>query len=517
MTTTLEPTLFQRARQFDRPTLSSIGFVAFLALCAVRLLSVDLGGIVTNDSFGYLGRAEDPFGAGFVFQGYRQAGYPLFIAFSDVLGELFGWDRIFGVALLQRTLLVGGLGLLAWTLRWWSAPVLIFATSSSFVVQADFVLTEGLLISGCVIAGALLAMATVGPTRSTRAAQTVLVAACVVGALCAAIKLQYAALLALAVAIAWLFHRDGLVSRRFGVVAIAAASMFVGVLVVAQSFENHSELGVFEPLAERHRSKWWGAWQVVFVHNDSNVSDPALAEYFDGGNLYLFLHNVELEIDDYDERRHVIEERTDAMFEAAGMSPRREQFNAFLGALRGGRSDDIGGIVERVLTAERGDPIVRVSPNQAFRNGGESAIIEGLNEGLRPGMVSTGPLFDFSQRLVDNYAVWRSRVGVVALVTMLAGLAFRGRHRPAVLSVLAVTLAIAAAMATGYTDNARYLLGSLVVAMIGSTLAVRGIATSSEMRSVIARWRSRFSPRIETADDDVTPTDARSPAAGGSP
>ena len=122
-------------------------------------------------------------------------------------------------------------------------------------------------------------------------------------ALCAALKLQYAALLAPAAAIGWMLHRDGLVTRRLGIVALASASLFVGVLTVAQSFENRSELGVFEPIAERHRSKWWGAWQVVFVHHPDNVDDPALAEYYDDGNLYTFLHGVEREVPDYQQRR----------------------------------------------------------------------------------------------------------------------------------------------------------------------------------------------------------------------
>ena len=114
----------------------------------LRLLAVDLAGIVTNDSLGYLRRADRPFGAGFVSQGYRQAAYPLLISFSNLVGDVFGWDHIFGVALMQRAFLGIALVTVIWGLRWWSTPVVVVATSSSFVVHADLLLPEGVARSG---------------------------------------------------------------------------------------------------------------------------------------------------------------------------------------------------------------------------------------------------------------------------------------------------------------------------------------------------------------------------------
>jgi hypothetical protein len=493
--------LVGRAKALDPSTLGSICLVGFLLLCAARVLTVDVAGIVTNDSLGYLRRAEAPFGAGFVYQGYRQVGYPLFMALSNVSANVFGWDHIFGIALSQRCVLLLGLGLVAWSLRWWSVPTMLVATSATFVVQTGFILPEGLLVPGCLIVGGILAAVTAERFRSARGGQAALIVACAASALCASVKLQYAALLALALATAWLLHHDGLLTRRFAIAAIGSTAVLVGSLALAQSVENRSELGVFEPIAERHRSKWWGAWQAVFVLDPSNRREPALAVYFDHGDLYTFLQGVERDVADYRERREIVENRIDSMLRAAGMSPREEEFAALFGSLRGGRTDDLHGIADRVLGAEPGDPIVGIEPNALFESNGRGAIVDGLNHGLRPGVMTTGPLLDFSQRVMGDHREWRSIVGITSLIAMLVSLLVRGRHRPAVIAVTAMMVAISLAMASGYTDNARYVLGPLIVGMIGGTLGVQGLVRSRQAAGRV--WleptrRTLRSPKIST-------------------
>ena len=496
----------RRIKALDPPALSSIGFAAFLLFCAARVLTVDIAGIVTNDSLGYLRRAEAPFGAGFVFQGYRQVGYPLFVALSNVCANLVGWDHIFGTALAQRCVLLLGLGLVAWSLRWWSAPTMLVATSATFVVQTGFILPEGLLVPGCLVVGGLLAAVAVGRLSSARGARAVLVSACAASALCASVKLQYAALLALALVIAWLLRRDGLLTRRFAIAAVSSTSILIGALALVQSVENHSELGVFEPLAERHRSKWWGAWQAVFVLNPSNRRDPALAAYFDRGDLYTFLHGVDRDVADYTERREIVEARIDSMFRVAGMSPGREEVAAFIGSFRGGRMDDLRGIVDRVVGAEPGDPLIGIEFNTLFGSAGRRGVIDAVNRGRLPDVVTTGPLLDFSQRIMGDHRGWRAIVGIASVIAMLVSLLVRGRHRPAVLAVLAMMVAIALAMASGYTDNARYVLGPLVVGMIGGTLGVRSVfkslrAAPTRVRRAAVTSTRKAPPSTRTSAD----------------
>ena len=140
-----------------------------------------------------------------------------------------------------------------------------------------------------------------------------------------------------------------------------------------------------------------------------------MAEYYDDGNLYTFLHGVEREVPDYRQRREIIEARTEAMLKAAGLSPRSEQFAALVGALRGGRSDDLARVINRLLVADPGDPMIRLAPNVVYQEEGPEVVIDRYNDGLRPGIMTTGPVFDFSQRVVDHYGVWRSKASLLSL------------------------------------------------------------------------------------------------------
>jgi hypothetical protein len=466
--------------------------IVIALVCAwlvARVLAVDLAGIVTNDSLGYLGRAEDPFETGFIAGGYRQAGYPLIIAISNRLGDVAGWDHIFGVAAVQRSGLVASLVLLAWSIREWSIPVALFATSSTFIVLTDFVLTEGLVIPACIASGALLGAFVVGRITTRRAAETAIAASCALAMVGAGIKLQYASLLALTVAIAWLAYRDRTVTLRWIAATLGIGMIFVGSLGVAQSLENRAELGTFEPIAERQRSMWWGAWQAVFALEPQNADDPALAYFYDGGDLYKFLHGLEGSEPDYHVRRQVTLARVDAMFDAAGTSSTDEYIKSFLGALHGGRSDDLSGISHRILAADAGDALTRLVGNSLGREAGADAVINQLNDGERPGIMTTGPVFDPAQRFLGDYRDWISPMSMLAIVIMLASLFVEGRHRTAVLATLVTLVAVAAAMAAGYTDNSRYLVGPLTIVIITGTLAARAIVMSPTTSHAVALLR----------------------------
>lgn len=458
-----------------------------IAIAIARVGAVGLGGIVTNDSLGYLRRAADPFGAGFVSQGYRQAAYPVFVAFSNGAGDLLGWDHVFGVALLQRSLLIVALAATIWALRWWSIPVVAVATSESVVVHTDLLLPEGFLVPACLFAATLAAGVTVGRTTTGRSARIVLVALCVVVAACGSIKLQYGLLGALAVAAAYLVARDGLVSTRFAKLAVGGLLGFLVTLGLAQAIENRSELGVFEPVSERARAEWYGAWMAVFAIDPDNAGRPELAEYYDEGNLYTFLHGIEREEPDYQTRAAIMRDRVDSMFDAAGTSARREQFSAFVGGLGMGRLDDLRGIIDRVL-ASPGDPDLRISFNSVGRQD-TTLVIDGYNGGFRPGIATFGPLLDPAQVVLDDHRDVKKPVAWLSVVTMLGSLIVGGRHRFFVPATLVVVVGSAAAMATGYIDNARYLLGPFAVCVIGATVAARAIVQSSGLRNVISRFR----------------------------
>lgn len=489
---------FAVARQWGLRLAAAMAITFALA----RVLAVDIAGIVTNDSLGYLRRSEDPFSQGLLAQGYRQIGYPLFIAFSNGVGDALGWDNIFGVAFLQRMCLLLSLAALIWAARWWSAPTVLVATSATYVLLADFILVEGLVIPCCIASGALLTATTYGRISTRTTGAVVLIGSALVALVAGGLKLQYASLLALTAAVGWVLVKDGVLSRRLAATTVVVSTLLVGGLIGAQSLENNRNLGSFEPIAERQRSMWWGAWQAVFILAPENRDNPTLAAYYDGGNLYTYLHGVERDVPDYLTRRDMILDRTEAMLDAAGTSMTNERIAAFVGAMRGGRSDDLAGVTQRVLGSPRGDAMIRVEPNQMAQAQGADAVLVGLNDGFAPGVVTAGPVLDPAQRYVNNYRGWIRWLSPVAIAGLIAAAIFGRRERPAAIGVLAMLFASSAAMASGFTDNSRYLVGPLTVALIGGTNAVREFALDASHWWQRSRGNTTVASDTDQADED---------------
>ena len=290
------------------------------------------------------------------------------------------------------------------------------------------------------------------------------VAAATTVALSASIKLQYAALILVAAAAAWLVYRDLLISRRFAVTAIGSTAFFVALLGTVQAFENHSELGVFEPVSERARAEWYGAWQAVFGVHPDNRDDPQLAEFYDRGNLST--------------RSFTASSVLNRLSDPSADHPRSRR-----GHVRGGRHDAAcgacrrlargdarrpprrhRGILDVALDAPDGDSTTRISFNNQFPADSGATIVAHLDDGHRPGVVTIGPLVDFTQRVLPDHRGHRGILACAALVMVLAG----SRFVVVVASVLRVVALIALA-STGYIDNARYLLGPLTLMIVGGS------------------------------------------------
>jgi len=466
--------------------LRRIAKVLVPAFFVARVLAVDLAGVVTNDSIGYFARAaDDPFGQGLIVQGYRQVAQALWIVVTDFVASIGGWDRIFSVALLQRSVLLVGLGLIWYALRFWSVPVLMILTTPTYVVHSDFVLPEGFLIPWCSVAVGLAATVAVNKDIVNRFPLIVASASGAIAFMLSTIKLQYTSLLCLTAAVVWVFWRGGQLRGRSALIVLAVPFTLSATLALAQSFENQRELGVFEPVSERARAEWYGAWQATFVVDKENRTDPTLAEWFDEGNLYTFLKGTEAEVSEYPQRVELVNQRIDAMFEAAGTSSFREQFRSFLGGYQGGRTDDVGGIVNRALESTSTDLSGRVTRNYLGREGGVPVIQERINENRPVGFVATSTVFRRFGRLYEDYRPAKAWMGVVANVTLLLSLLHAGRHRPFVLGAFALVTAVSAALGSAYIDNARYLLGPLTIVLVTATLAVRSV--------VLERWTLRGS------------------------
>ncbi len=459
-----------------RSLVASLLAVFVPAVFFARFLSADIGGVVTNDSLGYFSRAADnPFGEGLVVQGYRQVALPLWVWSSDLLASAGGWDRIFGVALLHRTILLVGLGLVWWALRWWAIPALAIFTTPTYIVHADFVLPEGVLIPGSLVAAGLAA--SVMTERPLTRAHPLLFAAAsgALAFLLSTIKLQYTSLLCLTAAVVWTFWREGHLSRRTGLVVLAVPFALSATLALAQSFENQDELGVFEPVSERARAEWYGAWQATFNVDTENRADPAQAEWYDEGNLYTFLKGIESTVPEYSERHELVRDRTHDMFDAAGTSVSRERFRSFLGGLQAGRTDDIAGIVNRALDSHNRDQTGRLTLNWVGREGGVVAVEQTVNEGRPAGFMETSVLFGRFGSLYRDYRPLKATFATVSLIILVGSLLVRGPHRPMALGALGVIVSVSMALGSAYIDNARYLLGPLSVIVVAASVATRSM------------------------------------------
>lgn len=465
-----------------------------LALFLLRALAVDVAGIVTNDSLGYLVRADDPFGSGFVVQGYRQAAFPVWVHLVSGTDVLLGIDTVFAVAMAQRFLLLLGIALLWGALRWWVAPLLVVLTSATFVIHTDYLLPEGFLVPCCVLAGGLAASVVTQNGFGGRHPQAALLLVTALAVAMGAMKLQYAALLLLSASLAWLVVRDKTVSLKLAVTTVVTGGALLSGLALAQAAENHRELGAWEPVGERGRAEWYGAWQSVFKVTPENRRKPELAEYFDQGNLYTFLHGIEQSEPDYATRTALIHERVTAMFEAAGTSARREQLAAFLGGIKGGRTDDVAGISDAAVRDRQDTRTVRLSFNSTGRQGTQ-AVLDQVNHGRATEVLSIEAVTGRLQSVVQDYRPARPWLGIGAVVLALLSCGVRGRHRPIAVGATLFVLAESAGLATGYIDNARYLAGPMALSLVAATLGARALLQAASVRLRTAQPDTDETPR----------------------
>jgi hypothetical protein len=439
----------------------------FLIVIASRALSPDIIGILNNDSIHYLERAQDPFRFGLVYQGFRQAGYPLFLAVMGFFSDLTPYDLFFSTALVQRLLLLAGLGYLALLLRWWAAPALVFLSMPTLVTMTDVMLTEAISLSLAVILACQLVHASgLGLLTVDSRKQTILlVAAGTTLAFLVLIKFQYAAMLLPIAGVVFALWRSGRFSGKTALWMAAAPALFVGLLGLGQAIENEIETGVFLPVSESARAAWYSAYKSVFFGLDDQVPSE-LEPFYDGGDLYVFLHGLEREEPDYLVRREIISVRIDQLFSAAGTSHRQVQWDALIGFLQLGPSDDLESLVRFI----RERPIMEVQAlnDRNFFSGdnGIDALYARFNDGQTPSFLTTsavalaiGP---------DDYRSVRLWVLPLALLVLLIATSSRDTRWLAT-GTLFMVLAIALAHALYYTSNSRYTLPSATFAVAVAT------------------------------------------------
>jgi hypothetical protein len=462
----------------------TLGVAGTIAL-ALSWFSVNIFPAITNDSLAYLAHARDLSGVGLVQLGYRQVGYPAFVAGVGGIADLFGADDLLLVAVVQRGLLALGLVYLVWLWRWWALPVVALAALPTFVAYENFILTEGLgipvavLLAGCTTHAVALLAGRPGFDRlpfgmfrgRERPVLAVLVGvACFLAFCLLTIRFTYAVFGAAPAAIAlaaWL--QPSVRLRRVVAVGLLSFMVAAGVFTVAVSLENRRDVGVISPSARTTRVEYWAAWQVAFVLHPENAADKSLAEFYDGGSPYRTITRIDATgtIAEQDAKYSAL---IDDLLARTGMSRGHERWSSFAGALRGGRLDDLLKFVRHVEAATPPSLGLAIHQNTLSRTHGQPAFEKEFHEGQPVGAVVTdgfglGPLHPYFTHVLRLLLP-------LSLLALLLALTRRFSSAMALAGLLP-TLVLGMAAGVVLADNVRFLIVSSVwgVAMGAPTVS----------------------------------------------
>jgi hypothetical protein len=462
-----------------------IGLAVVLGLIALpTVLSVNLFPVITEDSLTYLGYADNLGDSGFVVAGYRQFGYPLFLAFGERLGRLVTIEPLLFTVALQRMLVVLGLIYAVWVFRWWSIPILVFAMTQAMIAYTNLVLTEGLSIPLALILGTATAhffrLRFSSRGESPRLLPVVLVGGVGLTALgLLAIRFPYAVFGVCPLVVA-LGARDTTISRP----AWAVFGSYVLIAIVTLgliSSENQREFAQFSPNTNGARTEYWAAWKLVFEQHPENALDPSLSEFYDGGNPYVFINGIDDMDLSYDEEASIYEEAISDLLAVAGIEEWGSRFESFAWALRSGRNDDVEGTIEAILNSDRMTVDQAIHVNSYSRENGAQAFADQVNGGDLPEAVITDPL---GLRMPLPPARDLAAILLpVSLAAQLWGLAHRNTR---LLGLAGLSAVIAYAGLIGYirADNFRFMTTITVFAV---TVATGVIALRAADRSARSR------------------------------
>jgi len=436
--------------------LSVVGglLVLFVALAFLR---VNMFPVVTNDSVLYLDHSFDIWGGGWVEYGYRQVGYPLFLATARALGDVFGAEPLLTAALLQRALLLLA-ALLAWRFwRWWSLPVIGFMVAGQTLAYTNLLLIEGLALP----LSLLLAFPTVrfmellsrekSTVRRLRAAGYGATAALLVLMLFS-LRFPYAVFGVVPLVFVVAGWRTDY--RRMTIAMLGATVALMGLFVILTSIENRAEHDRFAPNVRGEPVEYYYAWQQVFTVHPENRTDPSLQDFYDEGSVHDFIREVDAMERSPEERTSAFDDEIAEMLEAAGIASGLSRAESSLHALTGGRLHDTGGVIGDVVASRNFDTEL-VYLNEFAQRRGHEAFVEEYNRGRGAGALLTNSL-----RVPLPTPSTKALIAVLlpmGLIVMVIGLT---RDQTGWISVAGLLVVTVFAVGIGIirADNMRFLL-----------------------------------------------------------
>jgi hypothetical protein len=444
----------------------AVGVASVIILSTVA--SVNAFPVLTNDSLAYLGHSSDLRGFGLVNDGYRQIGYPVSLALFRAVADILTIEPLLFTALVQRGILLAGIVLSVVLWKWTSAALLVFLLAASTLAYPDLILTEGLSLTLAV----LLAIAFLGfAAKRTQWEESrrwrlwaLSGAITFLAVLLFAIRFPFAVFALVPIGVVLTSWRSTF--RRPALGLLAVYLLATGSLTVTMSIENADEYGVVFPTVRGERSAYWATWSLVFVVDPENRDDPALADFFDEGDPYRFIGEVDGSGLPYAEQQALYRAAIADLLAAAGISPRGSQVESFLWALRGGRLDDMEGITNRIASSSRHDVDLVIHSNRFSREQGIEAFSERYNDGQQPEAMLTSeaalrlPLPDGQTSL--------SLLLPLGLVVLVLGVT-RPAIRIEALIGLLVVVAYAAAIGIIRADNYRFLITTSAFGLVMAT------------------------------------------------
>lgn len=474
-----------RLRLIREPSpLLSIVLTSLLIIgMAIAVLSVDVFPVVTNDSVLYLEHSRSLADTGWVQYGYRQFGYPLFLAATRTMADVVGAEPLLTTVIVQRLLLLVG-AYLIWRLwKWWSLPVLALVVSPHVLAYTNLLLTEAL--------GLPLALLLVYPTvRYLRLLDqgeagergAVGLAVAIVFLVVALFSLRFTYAVFAAVPLVLLVASWNTRLRRSAAAALGVAVVLMGLITVAMAAENRADYGEFSPNVLGEPVEWYYAWQQVFTIHPENRDDPELERFFDDGFVHDFNREVSGRDLSPDERSALFRGEIEAMFEAAGLSVMPARARSVLFSLRGGRLHDTGGVVNDILASDGLDTELMYL-NEFAQGEGPEAFEQEHNDG-RPARAIV-----FGSPVPNPVPSTKSIVVLLlpaSLIAMLIGLWNRETRALSAMGLL-VVVAFAIGMGWIWADNLRFLLPTSAFGIAAGSGVARGL--------VWRRRRSNALPR----------------------
>jgi hypothetical protein len=443
-------------------------------IAALLLLAVDIFPIVTNDSLAYIEHSNALGEFGFVQLGYRQVGYPFFLAFVDFFSSAARLEPLIITAVLQRLILLGALAFSVWLWGWRSLPLVAFVITPTLIVYTNFMLTEGIGVGLSLWYAALVAWALrlgvearngdQSDQRQSRMLILAASAAVLVYLALVTIRFQYILMIFGVLAVLFVMYRAHEPLRRI------AGIMLLVLLVIGSGFlallsrETHDEYGVWVPSARSERVQYWATWQVTFRLAPENTSNPELEDLYANGNPNPLIG--ELDKRPLAEQRVAYSNAMDRLITQSGSTWTAERFRAFLGVLRGGRIDDIRSAVTKGSRTQYETVQALIYSNGYARRKGVEMFLDQFNGGRRIEPILISPIAPV--RGAPYFRTLLPWMILAAIVVLAGGLAL-GRTR--VLAIVGSLTLLVTASVFGFflMDNVRFIIVQLLFVLAAAT------------------------------------------------